>query len=175
MPWAEGELTISGDSAVIEEFKKHSHGDNGVLDMGAFIPYPRVYKWLDHNYLYPEDRVAHMKDVPKDVHKVIVDSGLTTARDGLSQGGLGWLISKWGTKNNFKRPRLVPMARATKYAFKVVIPPIKVLKVMSEQYPTLLLTYRHWAGAEGFKLVHKVKAGVVLTNEKERYRGERGA
>ena len=150
----ESDLTVVGDVSIINALLERYKGEGDeLLDADKIMPYPQKFKDIDAAYERGESE-----------------------RDGFNSGGYQWCVSNWGTKwgmyefsNLTRKPRSVSLSFQSAWS-----PPLPLIRKMSEDFPQLRFNLRYFEGGAGFQGIYTVKAGIVLVDETNDYRGSRG-
>jgi hypothetical protein len=87
-----------------------------------------------------------------------------------------WCVEKWGTKWDARHVDLdSAVAGRLQYMFSTAwSPPLPVIGVMSEQFPSLLIDLKYWEGSMGFAGRLRVKNRRVRCDDCHEYYGSRG-
>ena len=151
----ENDLTVKGDVDEIRRFFEEVKGgrkdgtEDVLIDANKLIPYPKVFEDKDSD-----------------------GSGF----EGFNSGGYEWCVANWGTKwgmYSFEPP--VFKKKSAKVTFSTAwSPPLPLVLKMSEMYPNLKFSLRYYECGMGFCGRYEAKAGVVMLDRTEDYRGNRG-
>ena len=146
----ENDLTVKGDMNEIRRFFEKVKGgrEDVLIDANKLIPYPKVFEDKDC-----DDRL-----------------------EGLNSGGYDWRVANWGTKwGMYSFEKLVFRKKTAKVTFSTAwSPPLPLVLKMSEMYPNLKFSLKYYECGMGFCGRYEAKAGVVMLDRTEDYRGNRG-
>jgi len=171
-------LFVIGDKKELEKFKKFSKGNETLLDMNKFIPYPQKFIDID---IQNEKEIKMEKKV---IEKIKNDKKLTKKEkeianylslcelndsyrkkrtDGYNSGGYEWCINNWGTKWNFCDVEFNKNKKWLKYVFTTAWSiPMPILYKMSEMFPKLTFEYSGNEESEEFEVEYKFKKGKII-------------
>jgi len=87
-----------------------------------------------------------------------------------------WCSENWDTKWNARRGRLESISdkKAILHFDTAWGPPINVIQVLSEKFPSYCFTLKYYEGGMRLKGVFAAQGGEVLKDETSDYRGRRG-
>lgn len=158
----EMDISVSGPVNDLLQSKEFSRDGEALLSADKFIPYPDKFKTLDKQA--EEER----------------KNGNYSFRDGFNSGGYEWCIENWGTKwgiydTEMVGEKLGKKVGTIKYSAQSAwSPPLKVIKAMSDKFPTLKISVKYFECGAGYKGVFVVKGGEIITNTEAKYSGRRG-
>lgn len=202
--WCSCDLEVSGDKEELEKFQEKAEGENSLLDMNNFVPYPELYRKLDdpegnspkevkeyikqtleefdRQDLLPalEKRFEFIKDDNIQALKSFLFAGF-----GFNNGGYDWCVNNWGTKWNFSEVYVREEygdddesddpEYGIIYEFETAwAPPIPVIKKMSEDFPDLRFSIKYYEAGMAFQGHNIFRAGEILFSEESDYYGDRG-
>lgn len=169
--WCDNKLRVSGKRNEVSRFVEQARGkgpyykggeeDSGepqCLDFNQFVPVPTQV--IEYSNSKPScDAVGAIFGKPS------------------MCCGYHFQLSHWGTKWNAYEPSVSRSKKGDAvYGFDTAwSPPERIVRVMSEQFPTLTFKLFYWEGGMGFKGHVEYKAGNELSNShSDNYRGQRG-
>jgi len=179
--WCENELYIEGPKEELDRFKREAAGENGCLDMNAFIPYPVQFLNQDKIFKLSIDEAiaeaeAEGEVLSKEQKAEVYFRIHKDLKDGFNSGGYEWCVKNWGTKWNFCDPTLAREDDdSLYYEFATAwSPPEPVIRKMGERFPMLLFELRYFEGAMEFNGILEIEGGQVVRDVCAPYFGHRG-
>jgi hypothetical protein len=179
--WCESDLRITGVTAELKKFKETAQGENGILDMNSFIPYPEEWTRADRKSRKWHETYHAMDGEDRKKFKML-DS---RPDDGYNHDGYEWCIKNWGTKwnfcdivleeENYYENETYDNESELFYTFETAwAPPRPVILAMSKAFPELEFDLKYFEMSMGFNGWYRVKAGETLDDERAKYYGRKG-
>jgi len=161
--WCDCDLLINGSQESLSVFEKVANTVEQVLDQNVFIPYPEKFHRLDEiakkwdNTMFPNKNRA---DRPA---------------DGFNNGGYEWCLENWGTKWGICRPTKEKIHGTLVYHFETAWePPLPIIIKMGSEFPDLTFELKYFEQGMGFQGIFMIQDGMINTDERKKYDGDRG-
>lgn len=164
----EHDMSVRGPAEDLRAFETFAQEGERLLSANKFIPYPEAYARPD------AEREAWWK--------LDKTNRGPMPPDGFNAGGYEWCVDNWGTKWGIYQSQKITHANRMGtvvgdlgYSFQSAwSPALKVIEAMSRRFPSLRFKVRYYEMGCQFQGHFVVKNGVIQTNERLEYNGERG-